>query len=204
MVEYNALFIGLDITKQLRVKHLEVYGDSQLIVNQIKGEYEVRNEDLIPYYTATTTLANSFECFYIDYLPRLRNTYDNALASLAAILALPEGATQQVIVVSRQLFRPKYALQINAIDKAPEPLEPRDWQFLIINYVFYCSLPKDIRERKSVRRRALRFYYNSQSQTLYRRSYDGLLLHCLSSKEALKEAHGDICGAHQLSPKLWD
>jgi len=37
-------------------------------------------------------------------------------------------------------------------------------------------------------------------KTLYRRSYDGILLHCLSNLEAqevLKEAHNSIYGAHQ-------
>ncbi|XP_020254032.1 uncharacterized protein LOC109831104 [Asparagus officinalis] len=89
MLYWSAL---LDIARQLGVKHLIAYGDSQLIVNQMKGEYEVRNEDLIPYHTATIMLADSFEGFYIDYVPRLKNTYADALASLAATLALPERA----------------------------------------------------------------------------------------------------------------
>ncbi|ONK57953.1 uncharacterized protein A4U43_C09F6000 [Asparagus officinalis] len=94
MAEYNALLIGLDMAKELGVKHLEAYGDSQLIVSQLKGEYKIRNKDLILYHTATITLANSFEGFYIDYVPRLRNTYADTLASLATILALLGGATQ--------------------------------------------------------------------------------------------------------------
>ncbi|XP_020266393.1 uncharacterized protein LOC109841874 [Asparagus officinalis] len=43
-----------------------------------------------------------------------------------------------------------------------------------------------IKERESIRRRAPRFYYDSQSQTLYRKSYDGILLRCLSNREAKK------------------
>ncbi|KAJ6822560.1 uncharacterized protein M6B38_388220 [Iris pallida] len=42
---------------------------------------------------------------------------------------------------------------------------------------------------------------------LYRRSYDGLLLRCLSESEAkqtLREAHDSVCGAHQPGPKLQD
>ncbi|XP_020266178.1 uncharacterized protein LOC109841636 [Asparagus officinalis] len=101
VTEYNALLVGLDIAKQLGVKRLEAYGDSQLIVNQMKGEYEVRNEDLIPYHAAAIALAYSFEGFYIDHIPRRKNTYADALASLAATLALPKGTTQQVTVTSR-------------------------------------------------------------------------------------------------------
>jgi len=44
-------------------------------------------------------------------------------------------------------------------------------------------------------------------RTLYRRLNDGILLRCLSPKEAqeaLKEAHDGMYGAHQPGPKLGD
>ena len=50
-------------------------------------------------------------------------------------------------------------------------------------------------------------YYDLVIKTLYRRSYDGILLRCLSNSEAqevLKEAHDGICGAHQPGSKLKD
>ena len=57
--------------------------------------------------------------------------------------------------------------------------------------------------RAEIRRRAARFiYYND---TLYRRSYEGLLLQCLGKDEstkALEEEHSGICGAHKFGPKL--
>ena len=45
MAEYNALLIGLQLTHEMGVRYLEAYSDSKLIVNQVKGEYEVRHED---------------------------------------------------------------------------------------------------------------------------------------------------------------
>lgn len=47
VAEYNALIIRLQIAEEMWVKYLEVYGDSKLIINQVKGEHEVRNEALI-------------------------------------------------------------------------------------------------------------------------------------------------------------
>lgn len=35
------------------IKYLEVYGDSKLIINQVKDEYKLRNEDLLPCHQAT-------------------------------------------------------------------------------------------------------------------------------------------------------
>jgi len=71
----------------------------------------------------------------------------------------------------------------------------------------YGILPDDPKEATAIRRKAPRFYYNMITPTLYRRSHDGILLCCLSYKEAqeaLKEAHDGMCGAYQSGPKLRD
>ena len=41
VLEYNALLIGMQLAEEIGVKNLEAYGDSKLIVNQVRGEYEV-------------------------------------------------------------------------------------------------------------------------------------------------------------------
>jgi len=67
----------MQIADEFGVKNLEAYSDSKLIVNQIRGEYEVRHEDLVPYHNATIPYHNAtihmtgrFRNFYIDYVPR--------------------------------------------------------------------------------------------------------------------------------------
>ena len=44
VAKYNTLLIGMKIADEIGVKNLETYGDSMLIVNQVRGEYEVRHE----------------------------------------------------------------------------------------------------------------------------------------------------------------
>jgi len=39
-VEYEALIIGLKILKKLGVKRISVYGDLELVIKQVKGEYQ--------------------------------------------------------------------------------------------------------------------------------------------------------------------
>ena len=54
-----------------------------------------------------------------------------------------------------------------------------------------------------MKRRAPHFIYFKD--TLYKRSFDGVFLHCLDNKEisrALQEAHSGICGAHQSGANL--
>ena len=48
--EYQALIIGLELTLESGITMLEAFGDSQLIVNQMNQEYEIRKPDLLPYY----------------------------------------------------------------------------------------------------------------------------------------------------------
>ena len=49
MAEYEACIMGLEECIDLRIKYLDVYGDSALVINQIKGEWETNQPSLIPY-----------------------------------------------------------------------------------------------------------------------------------------------------------
>ena len=71
VAEYIALFIGLQLAHEIGVGYLEAYGDSKLIVNQVKGEYEIRHEDLVSYYHVVIKMANSFDGFYIGHVSRV-------------------------------------------------------------------------------------------------------------------------------------
>jgi len=82
------------------VRYVEAYGDSKLIVKQVKGEYEVRHEDLVPYHHAVIEMANSFDGFYIGHVSRLQNTKADTLAALAATLTLPIDATYHLTVAA--------------------------------------------------------------------------------------------------------
>ena len=42
-VEYEALIIGLKILKKLGARIISVYGDSELVIKQVKEEYQAKN-----------------------------------------------------------------------------------------------------------------------------------------------------------------
>ncbi|XP_049372499.1 uncharacterized protein LOC125837412 [Solanum verrucosum] len=78
-----------------------------------------------------------------------------------------------------------------------------DWRHALIDYLCYNILPEDPKKRTEIRRRAPRFLY--YKDTLYRRSFEGILLRCLGEEEAIQtmqEAHSGVCGSHQSGPKL--
>ena len=103
VTEYSALLISLQLAHEMGVRYLEAYGDSKLIVNQVKGEYEVRHEDLVPYYHAVIKMTNLFDGFYISHVSRSQNNRADALVILAATLALPIDTTYHLTVTTRHL-----------------------------------------------------------------------------------------------------
>jgi hypothetical protein len=48
-------------------------------------EVEVKKPNLLPYHTAASELARTFEYFNIEHVPRGQNTKADALASLALL-----------------------------------------------------------------------------------------------------------------------
>jgi len=108
------------------VQYLEAYGDSKLIISQVKDEYEVRHEELIPYHHAAIQLANTFVGFFISHISCLKNTKTDALIVLAATLALPADTTYRLTVATRHLFCLKYGLDVSKVHTTSINFEPRD------------------------------------------------------------------------------
>lgn len=69
----------------------------------------------------------------------------------------------------------------------------------VIDYLCYGILSENRRRRTEICRRAPRFIY--YKDTLYRRSFEGVLLRCLGEEEALQalqEPHSGVCGSRRL------
>ena len=84
-------------------------------------------------------------------------------------------------VATRHLVCPKHVLEAKEDHITSMDFEPGDWLFPLIDYALHNILLDDPKE---ARRRSLRFYYDLIVKTLYHRSYNGILLCCLSNSEA--------------------
>ena len=49
MAEYKACALGIQVAIDFKVKLLKVYGDSALVIHQLRGESETNDHKLIPY-----------------------------------------------------------------------------------------------------------------------------------------------------------
>ena len=70
MAEYEACIFGLKAAIDLGIKHLDVFGDSTLGISQVKGEWDTKHPNLIPYKEHVLTLLPHFE--KITFEPRER------------------------------------------------------------------------------------------------------------------------------------
>ena len=63
--EYEAMLIGLRTAKKLGANHLQIFCDSQLVANQISGEYQARDDRMSAYVTVARTLLFEFDSTHV-------------------------------------------------------------------------------------------------------------------------------------------
>ncbi|XP_030969578.1 uncharacterized protein LOC115989840 [Quercus lobata] len=205
VAEYQALIISLQMAIEIGISQLEMLGDSKLFINQILKQYDVKKEDLILYCKYVKKLLANFEAITLEHIPRKENRQADALTNLATALALSQEETTKVAISQRWVVtlvvEEEEEEQANIISVCL--VEKEDWRQVIIEYLQHGRLLDDKRHKTEIRRRATRFIY--YKGTLFCCSFDGLFLRCLGeeeAKQALEEAHFDICAAHQSGPEL--
>uniref|UniRef100_A0A2N9IPA1 Uncharacterized protein n=1 Tax=Fagus sylvatica TaxID=28930 RepID=A0A2N9IPA1_FAGSY len=82
--EYEALLTGLRIAKELGANRLKIRSDSQLIVGQVNGEYEAREDRMTKYLKLVRNALKWFDEVVLVQVPREQNTEADALAKLAS------------------------------------------------------------------------------------------------------------------------
>lgn len=81
--EYSALVAALRFAVFSRCEELEVFADSELVVKQITGEYQVKNEGIRPLYQSALRWKALIPHFAISHVRRENNKEADKLANLA-------------------------------------------------------------------------------------------------------------------------
>jgi ribonuclease HI len=68
----------------MEVKHVEAYGDSLLVVQQVAGEFQSLEGSLKVCYDACLDVIDYFAKFQIQHIPRHENQKTNMLAQQAS------------------------------------------------------------------------------------------------------------------------
>ena len=97
MAEYEACIMGLQAVIDKKVKNLKVYGDSALVIYQLRGDWLTRDSRMILYHKLAMKMVNEFEVINFEYLPREENQISDALATLAAMFQVNSKDEVQLI-----------------------------------------------------------------------------------------------------------
>ncbi|KAM1643188.1 hypothetical protein ACFX2K_013023 [Malus domestica] len=177
VAEYQAMIIGLQMAINMGIIALEIFGDSKLIINQLLTEYEVRKDDLIPYFRLATQLLQEFETVTLEHVPRKENQMADALANLASSMTLGEDEAADVPVCQRWVIPLVTEMLLDDTNVISVLLfDVEEWRQPLIDYLEHGKLPDNPRHRSEIREEEV--------------------------NQAMEETHSGVCGAHQSGPTL--
>jgi hypothetical protein len=219
VAEYEALITGLRIAIDLGVRHLDVRGDSQLMIDQVMKSSSCHDTKMEAYYEEVWRLEDKFHGLELNHTACRYNEVADELAKIAS-----SRATVPPDVFARDLHQPSVDLRSNggvdgpSLDPTPEtkapstgakamqvegsapPSDPEpDWRISYLDHLIRGDLPLDKIEARRVARQAKSFVIFGDSRELYRRNPTGVLQRCITNKKGrslLNDLHSGACGHH--------
>ncbi|XP_050248808.1 uncharacterized protein LOC126696044 [Quercus robur] len=167
--EYEAYLTGLATALQIRVKHLRVLGDSNLVVCQAKGSFSLKEPSRAPYRAMAQRMEEKFSTFEIEHSPRNKNQFANALAALGSQIIF-EGDNIRIEVSKRE----ESIIEVLK-EKFREEQGEGDWRIPIREVLIKGEDAAELKILKD---------YTLVGEGLYRRMPGGVLSRCVGQEEA--------------------
>jgi ribonuclease HI len=195
--EYEALINNLRIAVELGIKHLEIRGDSELVVDQVMKDKNYVDLKMAAYCQAVRDLEGKFHSLELHHVLRDYNKATDVLAKTASTHSpVPHGvfvSDQHAPSVRIESEKPpeESEPEVMAIDQQPVMnLEDPDWWFPILEWLVEGKLPSDQTEARRIARRAKVFVLINGE--LYKCGGAGILMWCIledQGRELLQEIH---------------
>lgn len=93
VAEYHGLIAALQWAVDHDVTALSVKGDSQLLIEQMRGNYRVKNEGLKPLFVRARMLVMQIGHVSFAHVPREKNAEADRLSNVGMDANLPRGST---------------------------------------------------------------------------------------------------------------
>ena len=170
-------------------KSVKMFSDSRLVVGQVKGELEARDERMQGYLSQVRHLQSSFESFSLLHIPRSGNTHADSLATLATSSA----QSLPWVILIEDLCKPT-EVKGDMVHVYQVRVRP-SWMNPVILFLREDILPKDKSETDKVRIEALRFWLSEDQKHSFSGPYL-LYIHLETSELHLEELHEGIFGSH--------
>lgn len=183
------------LAAHLQVKRLIIFGDSQVVIRQLTGEYAANDSNLIRYQALARGLLAKFSHHELHQIDR----QDNSMADLLSRLIVSEKSSLDASVYFESLHTPTIeGSQIMEISEGDAT-----WMTPIIDFLTDGSIPTDKDAAARVRRQASRYFI--ENNCLYKKSFDSPILKCIDPDEAnccMRETHEGICRDHMGAKAL--
>lgn len=114
MAEYEALLIGLKLLRVLGATRVSILGDSDLVIQQMKGNFVTNDNRMISYRTVATNILNAFTEFNLAKILRDHNIHAHSLATFASTCKLP--------------FEPNHHFTAEIKHRPTVPNNVKDWE----------------------------------------------------------------------------
>ena len=150
--EYEALLEGMAMVQRMGGKSIKLFSDSRLVVGQVRGEFEEKDERMQGYLSQVKCLQLKFDSFDLLYIPRSGNAHADSLTMLVTSSAqdLPR------VILVEDLYKPTKiggeTTQINQIRAGPS------WIDSIIRFLREDILPEERIEADKIRRKATSYW----------------------------------------------
>jgi ribonuclease HI len=106
MAEYEALLCGFKISIEIGIKCLDVWGDSQLVIDQVMKNANCHGDKMEAYCKAVRALEDKFYGIELNHVPRRYNEEADELAKIASgRIAVPPN------VFAREIAQPSVNLE---------------------------------------------------------------------------------------------
>lgn len=107
---------------ELKAKAIRCYSDSQLVINQVLGDYQARGTRMAAYLEKVKTTFEDFEFYSVEQIPR----EDNALTDALERLSISREAEELSIVPVEVLHEPSIvqSREIKLIEEKPTWMTP--------------------------------------------------------------------------------
>nr|XP_023905140.1 uncharacterized protein LOC112016914 [Quercus suber] len=186
--EYEGILTRLRLERELGVKNLLIQSDSKLVIGQVKGEYEAKEERMQRYLRLTKHLAQEFEEVEFVQIPRSQNVIADEVSRIASSdgRALEKGLMMEVQKNPSIEEFPAFAIQ-----------RTNSWMTPIVSFLQEGHLPQNTEEARKIKKRTARFVILNDA--LYKRGFSMPYLKCVDEEEAryiLEEVHEGVCRDH--------
>ena len=158
--EFEALLAGMAMVSRLGGKAIEIYWDSCLVVGQVNGEFESKDQRMQGYLIKVKRDRYCFKSFVLRQIWRGQNSHVDSLA----MLATSSGTSLPRVIIMEDMAAPSHddqsSVRVHSIQVRISWMDP------LVSFLKLGYLSKDKGEAKKIHRRAIR-YWLSREQKLY-------------------------------------